>query len=51
MSRAADPRPARLSPEQYLAWEQDQEDRFELVDGQPRMMVGARVRTVDCAEY
>ncbi len=40
MSLAASPRPTGLSPEQYLVWEQDQEDRYELVDGQVRMMAG-----------
>ena len=29
-----------MTPEQYLAWEQDQEDRYELVEGRPQMMAG-----------
>lgn len=32
--------PARMSGEDYLRWEADQEDRYELVDGRPVMMAG-----------
>lgn len=40
MSLAAAPRPPPLSPAEFLAWELEQEDRYELVDGCPRMMAG-----------
>lgn len=29
-----------MSAAEFLAWEQGQEDRYELVDGQPQMMAG-----------
>lgn len=33
-------RPARMTPAEFLAWERGQEDRYEFVDGQPRLMAG-----------
>lgn len=40
MSVASILAPDRMSPQEFLAWEKDQEDRYELVEGRPRMMAG-----------
>ena len=34
----------RWTVEEYLDWEERQEERFELVDGRPEMMVGGTIR-------
>ena len=34
----------RMTIDEFLAWQMRQEQRFELVDGQPRAMTGARIR-------
>jgi Uma2 family endonuclease len=34
----------RMTIDEFLAWQMGQELRFELVDGQPRAMTGARLR-------
>jgi Uma2 family endonuclease len=34
----------RMTIDAFLAWQMGQEQRFELVDGQPRAMTGARIR-------
>lgn len=34
----------RMTVDEFLAWQADQEDRFELVDGQPLAMTGAKLR-------
>jgi len=33
-----------MTIEEFLAWQMDQEDRYELVDGQPVAMAGAKLR-------
>jgi Uma2 family endonuclease len=35
---------SRMTIEEFLSWQEDQEDRFEFVDGQPLAMTGARIR-------
>lgn len=40
MSIAADPRLGVMTAQQFLAWEAEQEDRYELIDGRPRLMAG-----------
>lgn len=32
--------PDRMTPSEFLSWEKTQEDRYELVDGRPRLMAG-----------
>jgi Uma2 family endonuclease len=34
----------RMTIEEFLSWQADQEERFEFVDGQPRAMAGAKLR-------
>jgi Uma2 family endonuclease len=38
------PATRRMTIAEFLAWHLEQDDRFELVDGQPRAMTGARIR-------
>jgi Uma2 family endonuclease len=33
-----------MTIEEFLAWQMDQEDRYELVDGQPVAIAGAKLR-------
>lgn len=39
MSVTADSKPT-MTPEEFLAWEAEQEERYELIDGRPRAMAG-----------
>lgn len=40
----AEPRLRRMTPEEFYAWDPGDENRYELVDGVPRMMTGASLR-------
>lgn len=40
MSIASDPRTRLMTPEEFLAWEAEQEERYEFIDGRPRLMAG-----------
>ncbi|MBT9293025.1 Uma2 family endonuclease [Prosthecodimorpha staleyi] len=40
----AEPEIRRMSVDEFLAWEPGDGERYELVDGQPRAMTGARIR-------
>lgn len=40
MSIAADSQTARMTAEEFLAWEMEQEERHEFIDGRPQAMAG-----------
>jgi len=40
MSIAADSQTARMTAEEFLAWETEQEERHEFIDGRPQAMAG-----------
>ena len=42
----SDPATRGMTIAEFLAWQTDQKDRYELVDGQPVIMAGAKPTTI-----